>query len=264
MKTPPSRFKELVQEGYGDIARSGGSCCGPEACGDNLSGIGFSAGYEKLDGYVAEADLGLGCGLPTAEALIKPGETVLDLGSGAGNDVFIASTLVTETGRVVGLDLTSDMVTRARENATRLGRTNVEFVHGDIEDMPLPDAAFDLVVSNCVLNLVPDKAAAFGEIHRVLKPGGRFAISDIVLEGELPPALAEASLMYVGCVAGAQQREDYLASIAAAGFDGIEVTKSREIKLPAGVVAKAVGAVQAQEFAASGVKILSITVVANR
>jgi SAM-dependent methyltransferase len=264
MKTPPHKIKELVQEGYGDIARRGGSCCGPQSCGDNLSGISFSDGYEKLDGYVAEADLGLGCGLPTEEAFIKPGETVLDLGSGAGNDVFIASKLVTEQGRVVGLDMTAEMVKRATANAIRLGRTNVEFVHGDIEDMPLPDATFDLVVSNCVLNLVPDKAAAFAEIRRVLKPGGRFAISDIVLQGDLPPSLAEASLMYVGCVAGAQQQDEYLATITAAGFEKIKVMKSREIRLPDSVVKTVLGADGATAFAASGVKILSITVVGMR
>ena len=229
-----------------------------------MSGVSFSEGYDKVDGYVADADLGLGCGLPTEEALIKPGETVLDLGSGAGNDVFIASSLVGDTGRVIGLDMTEDMVVRARENATKLGRANVEFVHGEIESIPLPDGEIDLVVSNCVLNLVPNKAKAFGEIHRVTKPGGRFAISDVVLRGELPTNLAEASLMYVGCVAGAQQEAEYLATIAEAGFQNIEVEKSREIKLPTGLVAKVLGEDGAAEFLASGVKIMSITVTARR
>jgi len=264
MNSNPREIKEMVKRGYGDIARQGGSCCGPKDSCDNLSGISFSSGYEKVDGYVADADLGLGCGLPTEEGFIKPGETVLDLGSGAGNDAFIAGTLVGAEGRVIGLDMTADMVARARENAAKLGRENVEFVHGDIEAIPLPDAGVDLVVSNCVLNLVPDKARAFGEIHRVLKPGGRFAISDIVLRGELPPSLAEASLLYVGCVAGAQQQEDYLATIAAAGFTNIAVQKSREIELPAGVVTEVLGAAGAAEFTASGVKIMSITVVGRR
>lgn len=264
MSSNPREIKEMVKKGYGDIARDGRSCCGPQTGGDDLCGINFSAGYQRVEGYVAEADLGLGCGLPTEAALIKPGETVLDLGSGAGNDVFIASTLVGDQGKVIGLDMTADMITRARRNAQKLGRANVEFVLGDIEDMPLPDAEIDLVVSNCVLNLVPDKAAAFAEIHRVLKPGGRFAISDVVLQGTLPPAIAEASLLYVGCVAGAQQEADYLATIAAAGFQDIVVQKSREIQLPDDAVVAALGSAGADEFSRSGVKILSITVVARR
>jgi arsenite methyltransferase len=256
-----NKIKELVKDGYGAIARTGGSCCGPANMCDDLSCGSFSEGYEKVAGYEADADLGLGCGLPTEDAFIKPGETVLDLGSGAGNDVFIASTLVGAEGRVIGLDMTEDMVARARENASQLGRTNVEFVHGEIEDIPLPDDEIDLVVSNCVLNLVPNKAKAFGEVHRVLKPGGRFAISDVVLQGELPAALAEASLMYVGCVAGAQQEDEYLATIEAAGFRDVVVQKSREIQLPDGIVAQVLGTDEAAEFVASGVKIMSITVV---
>lgn len=264
MNSNPNKIKDLVKEGYGNIARTGDSCCGPQVCCDNLSGVSFSEGYDKVEGYVADADLGLGCGLPTEEAFIKPGETVLDLGSGAGNDVFIASSLVGPEGRVIGLDMTEDMVTRARENAAKLGRANVEFVHGEIENIPLPDAEIDLVVSNCVLNLVPNKAKAFREIHRVIKPGGRFAISDVVLHGELPSDLAEASLMYVGCVAGAQQEAEYLATIAEAGFEEIAVEKSREIRLPEGVVAKVLGEDGAVNFQASGVKIMSITVTGRR
>ena len=163
-----------------------------------------------------------------------------------------------------GLDMTADMVDRARENAARLGRTNVEFVHGEIEDIPLESAVVDLVVSNCVLNLVPDKDKAFAEIHRVLKPGGRFSISDVVLAGTLPPALAEASLLYVGCVAGAQQEDEYLATVAAAGLVDVAVQKRREITLPDGVVENVLGVEGAAAFAASGVKILSITVTGRR
>lgn len=256
-----NKIKEMVKDGYGAIARDGDSCCGPQNCCDNLSGINFGEGYEKVEGYEAEADLGLGCGLPTEDAFIKPGETVLDLGSGAGNDVFIASALVGAEGRVIGLDMTEDMIERARENAEKLGRTNVEFVHGEIEDIPLPEGEIDLVVSNCVLNLVPNKTKAFAEVHRVLKPGGRFSISDVVLHGELPPSLAEASLMYVGCVAGAQQEAEYLATIEAAGFRDIKVEKSREIKLPADILANVLGDESTAEFAASGAKVMSITVV---
>ncbi len=259
-----TEIKNMVKEGYGAIARTGGSCCGSGDSCNNLSDISFSEGYEKVAGYEADADLGLGCGLPTEGAFIKPGETVLDLGSGAGNDAFIASSLVGADGRVIGLDMTEDMVTRARQNAENLGRTNTEFVHGEIESIPLPDGEVDLVVSNCVLTLVPNKAQAFGEIRRVLKPGGRFSISDVVLQGELPPALAEASLMYVGCVAGAQQEEEYLATIRAAGFRDVVVEKSREIVLPEGLVGSVLGAEGAAEFASSGVKVVSITVVGWR
>jgi arsenite methyltransferase len=257
-------IKRMVSDGYGRIAREGGSCCGPAAEAGNLEGISFGENYRDLDGYEPAADLGLGCGLPTADAFIKPGETVLDLGSGAGNDAFIASTLVGETGRVIGLDMTADMVSRARANAGNLGRTNVEFVHGEIEAIPLPDDTVDLVVSNCVLNLVPDKPAAFAEIHRVLKPGGRFSISDVVLAGTLPPALAEASLLYLGCVAGAQQEAEYLATVAGAGLTDVAVVKRREIALPDGVVEDTLGAEGARDFAASGVKILSITVTGRK
>ena len=260
----PEQIKQLVREGYGEIARSGASCCGPAGLGDSGCATNFADSYDGLDGYAPEADLGLGCGLPTNDGFIRPGETVLDLGSGAGNDAFVASALVGATGRVIGLDMTADMVARARANAVRLGRTNVEFVQGEIEDIPLPDASVDLVVSNCVLNLVPDKAAAFAEIHRVLKPGGRFAISDVVLDGELPPGLAAASLLYVGCVAGAQQEPDYLAAIAAAGLVEVAVPKRREISLPDDLVARELGAEGAAAFAASGVKILSITVTGRR
>jgi SAM-dependent methyltransferase len=226
--------------------------------------VNFSPGYDGVPGYVPAADLGLGCGLPTTEAAIVPGETVLDLGSGAGNDVFIASSLVGPTGRAIGLDMTIDMVELARRNAVQLGRQNVEFIHGEIEHMPVPDGGIDLVVSNCVLNLVPDKATAFAEIHRVLKPGGRFAISDVVLQGQLPAGLVTASQLYVGCVSGAMQQDDYLATITGAGFSGVQVRRSHEITLPAAVIADVLGPDGAAAFAASGVGILSITVTGHR
>lgn len=253
--------RKMVEKTYGDIARGrAGSCCGPTSCcGPDLQ-VDFADDYGGLDGYAPEADLGLGCGLPVPHAGIREGDTVLDLGSGAGNDVFVARSLVGETGRVIGVDMTADMVTLARENAARLGADNAEFHLGEIENLPLPDGEVDVAVSNCVLNLVPDKAAAFAEIRRVLRPGGHFCISDVVLQGELPAELAEAAMLYSGCVAGAMQKDDYLAVIAAAGFRDVEVVAAKEIVLPDAFVRDAAGESGLNAWRAAGVKILSITV----
>lgn len=262
-----AEIKNIVKQKYGEIAKarseSGqpGCCCGPTSCGDPTLGVNFADGYQDLDGYVPEADLSLGCGLPVPYAGIRAGDTVLDLGSGAGNDVFVARAVVGSAGRVIGVDMVPDMVERAKVNATRLGARNVEFHLGEIEDLPIADNEVDVVVSNCVLNLVPDKATAFGEIHRVLKPGGHFCISDIVLEGELPADLADAAIMYTGCVAGAQQKGDYLATIAAAGFTDVEIKTAKEIVLPDDLVFGAVGEGGLANWQAGGVAIRSLTVV---
>ena len=188
--------------------------------------------YDHLDGYVADADLGLGCGLPTEFAKIRKGDTVVDLGSGAGNDVFVARHETGDDGRVIGVDFTPAMIEKARRNAETLGYTNVEFVQGDIEEMPLADGIADVVISNCVLNLVPDKPAVLSEIYRVLKPGGHFSISDIVLIGELPDDLRQAAEMYAGCVSGAVQKDDYLTAIVDAGFTNITIQKEKVITVP--------------------------------
>ncbi len=254
-----NKFKEIVKHNYGEIARQSGGCCGV-GCGSDRDNISFSEDYGKLEGYLADADLGLGCGLPTETAGIEKGHTVLDLGSGAGNDIFVARAEAGPDGRLIGLDMVSDMVDKARGNAAGLGYDNVEFILGEIEEIPLPDAEVDVVVSNCVLNLVPNKAKAFGEIHRVIKPGGHFSISDIVLEGELPQALAEAAIAYVGCVAGAQQKDTYLKTIEEAGFREIEVLKSREIKLPESLLESILGKEEARQFLDGGARVLSITV----
>lgn len=254
-------LKEIVKRKYGEIA-AGASCCGDNGsscCGPDI-GLDISERYEGLDGYTADADLSLGCGMPTATAGISTGDTVLDLGSGAGNDVFVALSLVGPGGRVIGLDMVPEMVAKARTNAERLGHPNVEFILGDIEDMPLPDASVDVVISNCVLNLVPDKAVAFAEMRRVLKPGGHFSISDIVLEGELPEALREAAIAYVGCVAGALQRDDYLRIITEAGFRNVEVLKTRPIDLPVSLLDGILGPDGTRAFLDSGVRVLSVTV----
>lgn len=241
-------LKAVVRQKYGEIAQTENpagvpvdcgcgptSCCTPSTAG--AEAINMAEAYSGLNGYVAEADLGLGCGLPTQFALIKPGDVVVDLGSGAGNDCFVARAETGETGRVIGLDFTESMVQRARRNADARGYTNVEFVQGDIEDMPLPDDLADVVVSNCVMNLVPDKKRAFAQTYRVLKTGGHFSISDIVLEGELPPRLKQDAELYAGCVSGAIQLRDYLAAVEEAGFRNIQLQKKRQIVLPEEVLA---------------------------
>jgi ubiquinone/menaquinone biosynthesis C-methylase UbiE len=254
-------LKNIVKDKYGQIAREGGSCCGPNPCCDPLGGTSFAESYEGLDGYFPEADLGLGCGIPTEFAGIEGGQTVIDLGSGAGNDVFVVRALVGAEGRVIGLDMVPDMVARARENAAKLGYQNVEFHLGEIENMPLASGLADVLVSNCVLNLVPDKRRAFAEIHRVLKPGGHFCVSDIVLEGELPAGLAEAAEAYAGCVAGALKKEDYLAAISAAGFTDTAVRSTRQVYLPDTLLEEVLGPGGAAELKDSGFGIYSITVV---
>ncbi len=285
------RLKRLVREKYGQIAKDAPApgtaptkndaatscgcaprkspCCAPAPAasaaatyGEDVAGI--KDAYDKLDGHVEEADLGLGCGLPTEHAGLRPGQTVVDLGSGAGNDVFIARAAVGETGRVIGVDMTPEMVAKARENAARRGFHNVEFHLGDIESLPVADAAADVVVSNCVLNLVPDKERAFAEIFRILKPGGRFCVSDIVLRGELPAKLREAAALYVGCVAGALAKESYVGLIRKAGFAGIEIKSSKKIDLPDEVLLDHIDANALARYRSSGAAVLSITVVGER
>ncbi|MGA0559708.1 arsenite methyltransferase [Larkinella sp. VNQ87] len=232
------QLKEIVRQQYGAIAEqtdTSGACgCGPTSCCGPASDIpvNMAEGYEGLNGYVAEADLGLGCGLPTQFAQIKPGDVVVDLGSGAGNDCFVARAETGETGRVIGLDMTPAMIDRARRNAKARGFTNIEFVYGDIEEMPLSDNLADVVVSNCVMNLVPDKVKAFRETFRILKPGGHFSISDIVLQGNLPAGVVKDAELYAGCVAGAIQKDTYLQIIQDAGFVNLVLQKEREIFLP--------------------------------
>ena len=231
-------LKNMVKDKYGEIAKArDGSCCGPTNCCDPTLGVNFAEGYQDLDGYVPDADLSLGCGLPVPFAGISEGDTVLDLGSGAGNDVFVARAVTGTTGRVIGVDMVPDMIRRAEANAANLEYGNVEFRLGEIEAMPLEDAVADVVLSNCVLNLVPDKVRAYAEIHRVLKPGGHFCVSDVVLTRTLPPALAAAAELYVGCVAGALPRQEYLGAIRQAGFQEAMIRASRPIRLPTSLMA---------------------------
>ena len=257
--------KQIVREKYAEIVTQKSGCCGPSCCGptEEIATV-FAEGYESLPGYVPEADLGLGCGLPTESARIQPGQAVLDLGSGAGNDVFIARQLTGAAGRVTGIDFTREMVDRANVNKARLGYENVEFVHGDIEEIPLPDAQFDVVISNCVLNLVPGKEKAYREIFRVLRPGGHFAISDVVVTGELPAGLQEAAEMYAGCVAGAMEREAYLEVIRSAGFTNLRIEKDKVIHLPDELLRRYVSEEELQAFRRGDHQIRSLTIYAER
>ncbi len=216
--------------------------------------------YAKLPGYRPEADLGLGCGLPTELALIRKGDTVVDLGSGAGNDAFVARRETGEKGRVIGVDMTPEMITLARKNNQKLGYENVEFLLGEIEALPVRDDTADVVVSNCVLNLVPDKAKAFREIHRILKGGGHFNVSDIVLKGAIPARLRKEAELYVGCVSGAVQIDEYLELIAQAGFVNVKVQKERPVEVPREVLLKYLSEKEVREMRNKGVGAFSVTV----
>lgn len=234
----PVNIKQTVREKYSQIALGthGQGCCGTaSSCCGSSDLISFSMigdDYKNVDGYVAEADLGLGCGLPTEYAGIKKGDTVVDLGSGAGNDVFFARSIVGDKGKVIGIDMTEEMIEKAKSNNKRLGYSNVEFRLGDIEEMPVESNIADVVVSNCVLNLVPNKVKAFSEIHRILKPGAHFCISDIVINGELTEGLKQSAELYAGCISGALEQKDYLKIISDAGFRDIEIKKIKKIELP--------------------------------
>ncbi len=228
-KRSAHEIRELVSNRYGEIARSSSSCCaGGCGCGPatiSPEAIGQQIGYspEELQVVPDGSNLGLGCGNPTAIEELSPGEVVLDLGSGAGFDAFLAARQVGSTGRVIGVDMTDDMLSRARENAEREGYDNVEFRKGRIEELPVESSSVDVIISNCVVNLSPEKDKAFGEAYRVLRPGGRLAISDIVLERPLPESVRASIEAYVGCVAGASLRDEYLRGLEAAGFEAVQV-----------------------------------------
>jgi len=262
-----NELKQVVKEKYGEIAKASKSsgCCGPTCCGDSESKIvGYTVmqdEYHHLDGYVAEADLGLGCGLPTEHAGIKSGDTVVDLGSGAGNDVFVARSILGDEGKVIGLDMTVEMIEKANANKIKVGFKNVEFRLGEIESMPLENDTADVVISNCVLNLVPDKRKAFAEIFRILKPGAHFCVSDIVLKGELPKGLQKSAEMYAGCVAGALQQDEYLGTIKETGFKNVEIKKTKVIELPDDVLKEYLDDSEIKKFKMNNVGIFSVTVV---
>jgi SAM-dependent methyltransferase len=261
-------LKEIVRQKYSEIAlqskeENEKSCCGAGDC-CTVDYTVFSEDYKDLEGYAADADLGLGCGLPTEFALIKKGDTVVDLGSGAGNDCFVARAIAGESGKIIGLDMTEAMIKKARENADKLGFNNVEFRLGDIEDMPIGGNRADVVVSNCVLNLVPDKVRAFMEIYRILKPGGHFSISDVVIVGQLPQRLQEDAEMYAGCVSGAIQKDEYLGMIRKTGFENITVQKEKAITIPDEILRNYLTGEELSAYKNGSVGIFSITVYADK
>jgi SAM-dependent methyltransferase len=269
MKTE-DQIKEVVRQKYSEIALQDkevnqSSCCGATAvCCGTENYIIMADDYSNLKGYNPDADLGLGCGLPTQFAKIKKGDVVIDLGSGAGNDAFIARHETGETGKVIGIDFTPAMIELARKNTEIRGFNNVEFRQGDIENMPVTTNKADIVVSNCVLNLVPNKHKVFSEVYRVLKPGGHFSISDIVLEGELPEKWKQVAELYAGCVSGAIQKKEYLGIIEEAGFTNITLQKEKNILLPDDILNNYLSPEEVKQYKESNINIQSITVYAEK
>lgn len=262
-------LKLVVQKKYGEIAQKNllndqSSCCGTSSCCGELEFSMIGDEYAGIAGHHADADLGLGCGLPTQFADIRPGDSVLDLGSGAGNDCFVARAIVGTQGKVTGLDFTEAMIKKASINNQKLGYENVAFVLGDIDSMPFPDNQFDVVISNCVLNLVPDKTKAFAEIKRVLKPGGHFCVSDVVIKGKLPQALKEDAVMYAGCVSGAIDINEYIEIIQEQGFEDITIHKQKLISIPEEILAKYLTKEAISNFKISETGVISITVSARK
>ena len=262
------QLKEMVKQKYSEIALQDketnmSSCCGSGGCSTEVYNI-MSDDYTTLEGYNPDADLGLGCGLPTQFAKIKAGDVVIDLGSGAGNDCFVARAETGETGKVIGIDFTPAMIDKARANAEIRGFHNVEFRQGDIEKMPVTSNIADVIVSNCVLNLVPNKDAVIKEIYRVMKPGGHFSISDVVLVGDLPSSLQEAAEMYAGCVSGAIQKDTYLGLIKENGFENITLQKEKAIIIPDDILTKYLSEGQLADFKNSKMGIFSVTVYAEK
>ncbi len=266
MKTP-TQLKNIVKEKYGEIAQSNG-CCSTSCCGVEETAASdftiFAEDYTKLKGYNPDADLKLGCGVPTEYAKISVGNTVVDLGSGAGNDAFVARALVGDSGKVIGVDMTEPMIEKARKNAAKLNFENVEFRFGEIEAMPIDNNTADVVISNCVLNLVPNKAQAFREIYRILKPGGHFSISDVVLNRELPAGLQKAAEMYAGCVSGASLKDDYLKIIAQQGFQDVQVQIEKPLMIPDDVLGKYLSASEIKTLKSAKDAISSVTVFARK
>ena len=267
-KKTSEELKLTVKEKYSQISEqpldfNASSCCGAGESSDEVYNI-MTDDYSEVEGYNPDADLGLGCGLPTQFAKIEEGDTVIDLGSGAGNDCFVARHETGEEGKVIGIDFAEPMISKARKNADKLGFNTVEFRYGDIEDLPVSDDVADVIVSNCVLNLVPDKQKVFSEIFRTLKAGGHFSISDIVLAGDLPVALREDAEMYAGCVSGAIQKDEYMGHIKELGFENITIQKEKTIELPDDILAKYLSEEEINEFKNGDTGIYSITVFAEK
>jgi arsenite methyltransferase len=263
------QLKQIVREKYGQIAKQDKthiepSCCSTSGCCSEVDYTMFSENYEKIEGYNQDANLNLGCGIPTEYAHIKTGDTVIDLGSGAGNDCFVARALTGEKGKVIGIDMTDSMIKKARTNTEKLGFNNVEFRLGDIENMPVSENLADVVISNCVLNLVPNKENAFNEIFRILKPGGHLSVSDVVLRGELHEKIQQAAEMYAGCVSGAIDINLYLAIMKDSGLVNIKVQKDKMITIPDETLLNYLDQAELHAFKESGSSIFSITVYAEK
>jgi ubiquinone/menaquinone biosynthesis C-methylase UbiE len=258
----PDEIKQVVKDKYSDIAKGEETgCCSSSCCGSDTEIFNISLDeYKDMSGYVPEADLGLGCGLPTEYAGINKGDTVVDLGSGAGNDVFVARSITGEEGKVIGIDMTEEMIEKANRNNIKLGFNNVEFKLGDIESIPLEDNTADVVISNCVLNLVPDKAKAFSEIYRILKPGAHFCVSDIVIKGEMTEEMQRSAELYAGCISGALKEEEYLGTINSSGFTNVEIKKSKKIFLPDEMLRRYLSEEALKEYHSKMKGIFSITV----
>jgi arsenite methyltransferase len=258
----------MVKKKYSEIAlhqkqANESACCATSCCSAEVYTI-MTDDYSKIEGYLPEADLGLGCGLPTQFAKIKKGDVVIDLGSGAGNDCFIARAETGAEGKVIGIDMTEAMINRARINSEKLNFHNVEFRLGEIESLPVSPNSADVIVSNCVLNLVPDKRKAFSEIHRVLKAGGHFSISDIVLSGSLPDKILQTAEAYAGCVGGAIQKEDYLDIIHESGFENVIIQKDKAIAIPDNILSKYLNDDEVRLYKESNARIISITIYAEK
>lgn len=262
----PEEIKTMVKDRYTSIVNKelSESCCSTSCCGEEVDYINFADDYKKLKGYNPDADLGLGCGVPTEFAQIKEGDTVLDLGSGAGNDAFVVRAIVGDKGKVIGLDMTEAMIEKARLNNDKLGYNNVEFRLGDIEKMPVSSNTADVIISNCVLNLVPDKKKAFKEIFRVMKPGGHLSVSDIVIKGELPSSVKSAAEMYAGCVSGAIDIKEYIKIMEEAGFKNIKVQKERVLQLPDELLLQYLTKEGLDEYRKSNTNVISINVYAEK
>lgn len=262
-------LKFIVKEKYSEIAtqskgQNSSSCCGATDCCSDVDYTIFSEKYDQLEGFNPDADLGLGCGIPTEFASIKKGDTVIDLGSGAGNDCFVARALAGDTGKVIGIDFTEAMIEKARKNSEKLGFNNIEFRLGDIEKMPVTANYADVIISNCVLNLVPDKAKAFSEIFRVLKSEGHLSVSDVVLRGILPDKIKQAAEMYAGCISGAIDLNEYLLIMKNAGLINIQVQKEKEISVPDEILLNYINKSELNDLKKSGTGIYSITVYAEK
>ncbi len=258
-------IKDTVKKIYTEAVTNKTGCgCSSSCCSNENETTFLSESYKKVEGYEQIADFGLGCGLPTEIAFIKKGDVVLDLGSGAGNDVFIAAKQTGETGKVIGVDFTPAMIEKANENLQKLGLKNIEFKLGDIDNLPINDNTIDVVISNCVMNLVPDKSKAFSEVFRTLKPCGHFSISDVVLNAELPIGILNAAEMYAGCISGALEKNKYIEIIEKTGFQDIKIQKQHEIKLPDEMLLQFINKDELDNYRKNQSAILSITINGNK